>query len=152
MNLSEHFTLEELSYSATAVRKGLDNTPPESIIANMTLVAEALEKVRAHFGQPIHITSCYRSPSVNVAVGGSMTSAHRFGLAADFEVNGVPNIEVCRAIPGILPDFDQVIYEFGPTGWVHLGLSHDKGRAEELTAVKQGKKTVYKPGIQDLWG
>jgi len=149
--LTEHFTLEELTRSTTAVRKGLDNTPPPEIVANMTRVAQALEKVRAHFGQPVRVTSCYRSPSVNVAVGGSLTSAHRFGLAADFEVAGIAHADVCRAIPELVPEFDQVIYEFGPTGWVHLGLSSNGGRGEQLTAVKQGRRTVYKPGIQELW-
>lgn len=147
--LTEHFSVEEMSHSETASRKGLDNTPPPELVANMLRVAEALEKVRAHFDRPVRVTSCYRSPAVNKAVGGSPTSAHRFALAADFEVDGVANIEVCRAIPVILVDFDQVIYEFGPTGWVHLGLSGAgrPTRRQSLTAVKRGGKTVYLPGI-----
>lgn len=150
--ITEHFSIEEMTRSEAAQRKGLDNTPPPPIIENIRRVAEALEKVRAHYGRPIHVTSCYRSPSVNLAVGGSLTSAHRFGLAADFEVDGVDNIEVCRDIPAILIDFDQVIYEFGPSGWVHLGLASEEKstRRQSLTAVKDGKKTVYKPGIQDI--
>lgn len=148
--LTDHFSIEELSHSETAIRKGLDNTPPPEIIANMRKVAEVLERIRAHYGRPIHVTSCYRSPSVNLAVGGSLTSAHRSAMAADFEVDGVANIEVCRAIPVIIPEFDQVIYEFGPTGWVHIGLAREP-RCQSLTAVKVDKKTVYKPGIQDLW-
>lgn len=148
--ITEHITLEELTRSATAIRRGLDNTPPESLLPNMKRVAEALEVVRTHFGKPIKVTSCYRSPQVNIAVGGSMTSAHRYALAADFEVDGIANIDVCRAIPSILPEFDQIIYEFGPTGWVHLGLSGSgSGRGEQLSAVKQGKKTVYLPGIEE---
>jgi len=151
-HLTEHFTLEELCYSATAVRKGLDNTPTPAVLANMEKVAAALEIIRAHFDRPIKVTSCYRSPAVNLAVGGSMTSAHRYGLAVDFEVQGVEHFDVCIAIPHLIPDFDQCIYEFGPSGWVHLGLSNNGGRGQCLTAVKEGKRTVYKPGIQALWG
>lgn len=144
--LTEHFTVEEMTRSATATRLGLDNTCPEELRGNMLKVAQALEKIREHYGAPIHVTSCYRSPSVNKAVGGSPTSAHRFAFAADFEVSGVPNIEVCRAIPNIIPDFDQIIYEFGPSGWVHLGFSSNP-RHQHLSAIKRSGKTVYLPGI-----
>lgn len=151
MNLSPHFTLAELIYSPTAVRFGLDNTPPEDLIPNLRLVAGALEVVRAHFGAPIHANSGYRAPAVNHAVGGSPTSAHRFGLAADFTVQGVANIDVCRWIEAATMAFDQVIYEFGPEGWVHLGLA-EKPRHQALTAVKEHGQTIYKAGIQNLWG
>jgi len=149
--ITEHFTLEELTRSATALRLGLDNTLPTQHFRNVELVASALEKIRAHFDRPIRVTSCFRSKSVNKAVGGSPTSAHCAAMAVDFEVVGVPNIAVCLAVPGLIPEFDQVIYEFGPTGWVHLGLAHKAPRHQELTAVKVGGKTVYKPGILDLW-
>lgn len=149
--LTEHFTLEELSRSTTAVRQGLDNTPPAKLVPNLKRVAEHLEIVRAHFGRPVNVYSGYRSPAVNKAVGGSATSAHRFGLAADFVVQGVSNREVCEWIQKNLADFDQVIYEFGPKGWVHLGLAA-KARKQALTAVKENGKTVYKPGIQELRG
>jgi len=149
--LTEHFTLEELSRSSTAVRQGLDNTPPANLLPNLKRIAEHLEIVRAHFGWPITVYSGYRSPAVNEAVGGSKTSAHRFGLAADFVVQGVPNRKVCEWIRDNLKDFDQVIYEFGPKGWVHLGLAA-KPRKQALTAVKENGKTVYKPGIRELWG
>lgn len=150
--VTENFTLEELTRSATGLRLGLDNTLPSQFLRNAELVAEALERVRAYFGgKPVRVTSFYRSKAVNAAVGGSLTSAHMAAMAADFEVSGVPNIEVCRSIPEIIPEFDQVIYEFGPTGWVHLGLTHELPRQQLLTAVKLGGKTVYKPGILDLW-
>lgn len=144
--ITEHFSLEELAHSEAALRRGLDNTIPAELMANVRRVAQALELVRAHFGKPIHVTSCYRSPSVNLAVGGSLTSAHRFALAADFEIPGVPNIEVCRALPQIISDFDQIIYEFGPTGWVHVGLG-DHPRRQLLSAVKKNGKTIYLPGL-----
>lgn len=150
--ITGNFTLEELTRSATGLRLGLDNTLPAQFLRNAEQVAEALERVRAYFGgKPVRVTSCYRSKAVNAAVGGSLTSSHMAAMAADFEVSGVPNIEVCRSIPEIIPEFDQVIYEFGPTGWVHLGLTHELPRHQLLTAVKLGGKTVYKPGILDLW-
>jgi hypothetical protein len=150
--LTGNFTLEELTRSATGLRLDLDNTLPTQFLRNAEQVAEALERVRAYFGdKPVRITSCYRSKAVNTAVGGSHTSVHMAAMAADFEVSGVPNIDVCRSIPEIIPEFDQVIYEFVPTGWVHLGLTHELPRHQLLTAVKLGGRTVYKPGILDLW-
>lgn len=145
--LTQHFTEKEMTRSETAVRLGLSNACPADMKANLKRVADALEIVRAHYGLPLHVSSCYRSPEVNKAVGGSPTSAHRFGCACDFEIPGVPNIDVCRKIPELLPDFDQVIYEFGPSGWVHLGLRTKSPRRQMLSAVKVARKTVYLPGI-----
>jgi len=145
MNLTKNFTLAEMSRSATAIRLGIDNTIPTDLIENARLVCHALEKIRAYYASPIKVTSCYRSGALNKAVGGSKTSDHCEALAVDFEVIGVPNAEVCRAIPAILGSFDQIIYEFGPEGWVHLGLGGT--RLEQLTAVKENGKTVYKRGI-----
>lgn len=151
-HITDHFTIDELTRSATALRLGLDNTLPAQFFRNVVKVAEALERIRAYFGgKPIRVSSCFRSKSVNAAVGGSLTSAHCAAMAADFEVHGIPHIEVCRAIPEIIPEFDQVIYEFGPTGWVHLGLAHQAPRHQLLTACKIHDKTVYRQGIQDLW-
>jgi len=145
MNLTKNFTLEEMSRSATAIRLGIDNTIPTDLIENARLVCHALEKIRAYYARPIKVTSCYRSPALNKAVGGSKTSDHCEAQAVDFEVVGVPNVEVCQAIPDILGSFDQIIYEFGPEGWVHLGIGGI--RLEKLTAVKENGKTVYKRGI-----
>jgi len=146
MKITEHFSLSEMERSETATRHGIENHIPDELMPNVRRVADALETIRAHYGAPIHVTSCYRSPEVNKAVGGSQTSAHRFASAADFEVQGVPNIEVCRAIPQLIPDFDQVIYEFGPSGWVHLGFAKEP-RRQQLSAVKRDGKTKYLPGI-----
>lgn len=151
MNLTEHFTLAELTRSNTALRLGLDNTPPTWIVANLRLMAHALELVRFHYGVPIKVYSGYRSAEVNQACGGSQRSRHKVGLAADFTVPGIPVIEVCRWIAANLTGWDQVIYEFGPGGWVHFGLGDDRRpvRHQTLSAVKQGGKTVYLPGIQE---
>jgi zinc D-Ala-D-Ala carboxypeptidase len=150
-NLDEHvtlhFTWRELLTSSTAVRYHIDNTPDnDAIYANMCRVAEALEVIRAHFDRPIRVISCFRAPAVNIVCGGSPTSAHKTGSAADFTVQGIANIEVCRTIPLIFKDWDQIIYEFGPEGWIHLGLAA-KPRHDELTAVKVEGKTAYKQGI-----
>jgi len=148
MQVTEHFSFEELTRSAAARQHDLDNTPPSHLMENMKLTAEALEQVRAHFGKPVLVTSCYRSPEVNSAVGGSPTSAHRYALAADFTVQGVPNLEVIQFIYYHLKGFDQVIEEFGQ--WIHLGLSLKAPRGQALTAVKVAGKTVYKPGIPGI--
>jgi hypothetical protein len=147
MNLTKHFTLAEMQTSNTATRLGLNNTIPPELIPNARLVAEKLEVVRAAFGKPVRVHSCYRAPSVNAAVGGSATSAHRFALAADFTIPGVSVLEVCRWCAENITDFDQVIYEFGEGGWIHLGFRKENPRKEILTAAKQNSRTVYTKGL-----
>ena len=147
MKLTEHFTTEEFERSSTAIRLGLDNTIPEEIMPNAKLMAATLETIRAKFSRPIRVTSCYRSPEVNKAVGGSPKSAHLNALAVDFTVEGFDNRRVCEILKTMLTNFDQIIYEFGESGWVHLGLSKTAPRGEVLSAVKEGGKTVYKKGI-----
>ena len=151
MNLTEHFTKEEFERSSTAIRKGMPNICPPELLSNMLDVANHLEIIRAYYDAPIHILSVYRSEAVNKAVGGSKTSAHSFAHAADFEVAGVANIEVCRWIAENIKGFDQIIYEFGEAGWIHLGFTHGTPRGELLSATKEmvkGKlKTVYKGGL-----
>ena len=149
MKLTEHFTKAEMERSSTAIRLGLDNICPASLVPNMVAVAVNLEIIRAHFDKPIHVTSCYRSPAVNAAVGGSATSAHRSAHAADFEVHGVANIDVCKWVSKNIPDFDQIIYEFGPSGWCHIGFTSGQPRKQLLSAVKIKNRTVYKKGLVD---
>ncbi len=152
MNLTDHFSFEEFERSETATRKGLDNHIPDGLIPNAQRVAEALEVIRTYYNdRVIRVSSGYRSQEVNRAIGGSKTSAHCFAEAADFTIQGVDNITVCREIPDIVYDFDQVIYEFGPTGWVHLGISKTM-RKQLLTAIKRGGKTVYLSGIVEGGG
>lgn len=143
--MTEHFTLEELSRSETATRKGIDNSIPYEYLPNAKRVAETLEIIRAHFG-PVRVTSCYRGVELNRIIGGSPTSAHCRAMAADFEVPSYANIDVARWCADNLKNYDQIIYEFGPSGWVHIGLA-DKPRRQLLTAVKRAGKTVYLPGI-----
>lgn len=145
--LTEHFTLGEMTRSSTAVRRGIPNVPSADNVAALTLLcARVLEPVRAHFGRPVRVTSGYRAPRVNVSVGGSATSQHCLGEAADFTVLGVPNIEVCRWIAEHLA-FDQLIYEFGEAGWVHCSFSAHRARGDVRSARKRGGKTVYLPGL-----
>ena len=124
--MTEHFTAEELSRSETATRKGIDNSIPHEYLSNAKRVAETLEIIRAHFGT-IRVTSCYRGVELNRIIGGSPTSAHCRAMAADFEIDGQANIDVARWCADNIKNYDQVIYEFGPSGWVHIGLA-DKPR------------------------
>ena len=121
-HLSEHFTLEELTASSAAVRLKLDNTPGPEVLAALTRAAQFMEDVReALDNKPIRITSGYRSPAVNKAIGGVPTSAHCFGHAIDFQCPsfGTP-YDVCQRIleAGIL--FDQLIHEYG--SWTHISF------------------------------
>jgi putative chitinase len=153
-NLSEHFSLKEMTRSETATRKGIDNTPNPEHLHNLTLVCKnILEPVRNHFGKPVQINSAYRGPKLNAAVGGSSKSQHCNGEAVDFEIDGLPNPELAKWVTENC-DFDQVILEFydpkeGPnSGWVHASYSSTgKQRRQILTAVMEKGKTVYKPGF-----
>ena len=86
MRITPHFTLDEMTVSQLAAREGLDNNPPAEARANLQLLCNALEQVRALFGAPVIVSSGYRSPAVNQRIGGTLTSKHLQGLAADFTV------------------------------------------------------------------
>ena len=149
--LTPHFSLEEFLVSETAARRGIPNTPDDAALANLKRLADVLEAVRTRLGTPLLITSGYRSPELNAAVGGSQNSAHMRGLAADFHCPGYGNpLQVCQAISAMdLLDvpFDQLIHEFGL--WVHLGLVpiDQARRAQLLTAVRDADATVYLTGL-----
>ena len=121
MQVTPHFSLQELTVSNAAQKLHLVNNPPAGALANMqNLCNGILEKVRAHYGKPVSILSCYRSPDVNKAVGGSADSQHVTGEAADFIVKGVANKDVAEWIIENL-DYDQVILDAYSDGqnWVH---------------------------------
>lgn len=151
-NISTHITLAEAIKSQTATRKGIDNTPTEEHLVNMKYLAETVfEPLRAHFNKPLGISSFYRGPKLNKAVGGSATSQHVNGQAMDIDgdiFSGVSNSEIYEYIKNNLP-FDQLIWEFGTDknpDWVHVSICKDgKNRKQLLKAVKQGTKTVYLP-------
>ena len=134
MILTEHFTLDELVASEIAARQGIDNEPGVEVIANLRVLADGLEQVRAVLGQPIHITSGYRCPALNQAVGGAPGSAHVRGLAADLICPRFgPPLAVCRAIAEAGIEFDQLIHEFGR--WTHIAFpeGYALARREQLT-------------------
>lgn len=151
MKLSSNFTLSELCKSETAARKGIDNTPPEDVINNLTCLCDmVLQKVRNKLGV-VMVTSGYRSPELNRTIGGSVTSDHCKGLAADFEVVGFDNKELALWIKDNLV-FKQLILEFYEegqpnSGWVHCSFEEGNNKSEVLRAVKDGKKTVYLQGL-----
>jgi len=153
MNLSANFTLKELTKSDTATRLGLDNTPGEAEIENLkTLCENVLQRVRDHFGKSVTVNSGYRSPESNAAVGGSKTSDHCKGQAADIEIEGIPNPELAQWIMDNC-DYTQLILEFYTqgqpnSGWVHVSYDPDNLKMQELTAVKVAGKTQYLPGLQ----
>ena len=133
MNLSPNFTLEELTASEVAQRKGLDNTPNATEVANLVRTAELLEKVRALLGKPILVNSAFRSKAVNDAVGSKDTSQHRIGCAADIRVPGMTPKEVVRAcIDGGIP-FDQIIEEF--SSWTHISVPNTKEQQPRRQAL-----------------
>lgn len=152
MNLSHNFTLQELIKSHEAVRKGLDNAPSQEVISNLQELSNmVLQPVRDHFDKSVTVNSGYRSPEVNTAVGGSKTSDHCKGQAADIEIAGVPNAELAEWIRDNLA-FTQVILEFytqgiPDSGWVHVSYNPANLKKQSLTAVKQDGKTVYLQGL-----
>ena len=144
MNLTEHFTLEELTFSPTAERQKINNTPPLEAVAHLTTLAEGLEKVRALLGGPIRISSGYRSPELNAAIRGARNSAHMAGYAADFTCPSFGNPkDVVRAIAASAIEFDQCIYD---GTWVHISFDPDM-RRQVLTAHFGQGGTTYTEGV-----
>ena len=145
MQLTPHFSLEELTVSPTAARLGIDNTPTPEALHNLKALARGLELVRALLLNPLHISSGYRCAALNKAVGGASFSAHVLGYAADFVCPqfGRP-FEIVRAIADSGIPFDQLINE---QTWVHFscepGMRHEvltahfnaRGRASYVSGV-----------------
>ena len=143
--LSEHFTLEELTFSATAQRKQIDNKPPAEVLDNMKRLAAGLEEVRAALGnKPMRINSGYRSPKLNRAVGGARLSAHMAGYAADFVCPdfGSP-LKIVKALAATGIQFDKLIQE---GTWVHISFAPE-ARRQLLTAHFGPNGTSYTEGV-----
>ncbi len=145
MNLTRHFTLEEFIHSDMARSLKIDNTPPEDMIPTMIITCKGLERIRALVGHPIVITSGYRSPKLNRAVGGTSESQHMFGEAADIVCPDYgPVYKFAKFIQGNAEEigFDQLIKEQNNFNkeWVHVSFSF-KARSEVLTMTKFGLKT-----------
>jgi hypothetical protein len=152
MQLTNNFSLKELTVSDVAVRKGIDNTPNDECIANLKLLAEnILQPIREFYEKPVKVNSAYRSPDVNTAVGGSKTSDHCKGQAADIEIAGVDTADLANYIADTYK-FTQIILEFytpgvSDSGWVHVSYDPKNLKCETLTATKKDGKTVYLKGF-----
>jgi len=155
MQLTKNFSLSELTRSEAAARKGVDNTPPPEAVENLRALAEkVLQPLRDAVGKPMRVNSAYRGPEANKAVGGSKTSQHMTGEAADIEFDGFDNKKLAEKIVALKLPFDQLILEFYKpgdpnSGWVHV--SHKRGgpqRGEVLRAVALKGKTAYLPGLE----
>ena len=152
MKLTPNFSLSEMTKSDTALRLDMDNTPNAAQVENLkTLCEKVLQPVRDHFGKGVKVNSGFRHPQVNAAVGGSTTSDHCKGMAADIEIPGVANGDLAQWIVDNL-EFRQVILEFytpgvPDSGWVHVSFNPEDNKKQVLTAAKQRGKTVYLEGL-----
>ena len=151
MKLTENFSLNELTKSQTAERKGIDNTPSAEHQENLKSLCEMiLQPIRDHFGQVVSVSSGYRSPELCVAIGSSTQSQHAKGEASDFEIFGVSNKELADYIDQNL-DYDQLILEYWKgedepnSGWVHCSYTNGSNRKQYLRAYKENGSTKYEP-------
>jgi len=134
MNLTPHFSLDELTASESAERNGWDNTPTDAELENLKRLADMLEQVKVVLGgKPIMINSAFRSKKVNDAVGSKDTSQHRLGCAADLRVPGMTPDEVVRKIVASGISFDQVIREFDR--WTHISVPNSVDTAPRKQAL-----------------
>ena len=139
MNLSPHFTLDELTHTD---HRELDNTPTQDEISNLQRLANFLEEVKTVLGgKPIMVNSAFRSKQVNDAVGSKDTSQHRIGCAADIRVPAMTPDQVVRAVIASGIGYDQVIREFDR--WTHISIPNQEGgtpRKQALIIDKQGTR------------
>ena len=152
MRLSKNFTLGELTKSQTATRHGIDNTPSLATIDNLqALVDNVLQPIRDHFGRPVTISSGFRNHEINKLIGGSDTSHHSRGMAADFEIMGMDNKKLAEWVRDNMK-FTQLILEFYTdgdpnSGWVHVAYDPDDLRQQVLRARKVNGRTTYSVGL-----
>jgi zinc D-Ala-D-Ala carboxypeptidase len=152
MQLTNNFSLAEMVKSDTALRHDMDNTPGETEIENLKRLCEkVLQPIREHFKTGVKVNSGFRHPEVNAKVGGSKTSDHCKGQAADIEIPGIPNADLAVWIMDNLT-YTQLILEFytpgvPDSGWVHVSYDPANLKKQNLTATKKDGKTVYLPGL-----
>ena len=146
MNLSQNFSLRELTKSQTAERKGISNEPSEEHIENLKLLCtKILQPIRNEWGV-VSISSGYRSQALCEAIGSKITSQHARGQAADFECYNVDNNKLFNwAINNV--EFDKAILEFytgdPDSGWLHMSYNEDNNRGETLRAFRENNKVSY---------
>ena len=152
MKLTANMTLDELTKSQTAERKGINNNPSPQQIENLkALAVNILQPIRSHFDKPLIISSGFRCAQLCIEIGSKITSQHVADddcAAADFEIPGVDNRELAIWIKNEL-EFDQLILEFyrdnEPTsGWIHCSYSTNHNRNQSLRAMRENGKVVYK--------
>lgn len=150
MKLTQNFSLEELTRSDTAERKGIDNSPTAEHIHNLAALCEnVLQPLRDKVKHSIRVTSGYRSEKLNNAIGGSKTSEHSFGKAADIKliIDGENKSELLYlSILEMGIPFRQMIWEFGDEetpSWVHISFNKEDNKKQTLRAYKEKGKTKY---------
>lgn len=129
--LTKNFSLLELTKSETAAKRGILNDPTPEALKNLErLATDVLQPIREKYGHPIKVNSAYRGPKLNAAVGGSKTSSHMVGLAADIEATSGSNADLFRLIKGMIDsgeiEVSQLIWEYGTKkepGWVHVAAT-----------------------------
>jgi zinc D-Ala-D-Ala carboxypeptidase len=148
MNISEHISMKEALRSNTAERLGINNMPDNDTLITMQITAQHIfEPLRNHFNEPIYISSFYRSPELNKAIGGSTSSQHCIGEAIDIDdvYSKASNVDFFNYIKDKL-EFDQLIWEFGDDenpAWVHVSYALGKNRMLILKAIKENGRTKY---------
>ncbi len=152
MQLSPNFFLDEFTRSEVAARLGREVTVEVGSVVHRNLLrlcADVLQPLRDALG-PIPVTSGYRPRWLNEYIGGSPTSAHLQGLAADIVAAGRTPLEVARAVVALGLPVDQVIHEYGR--WAHVAIPADgeSARGEALTAVHDGGRTICLPGLLSM--
>ncbi len=147
MKLSANFSLYEFTRSQTATRRQIDNTPDNQTLVNLVHLAQALQAVRSACGdRSITVSSGYRSVELNRAIGGSATSHHCKGLAADFTVSGISVADTVNIIRGAGVPYSQLIDEF--SSWVHFAIHplNESLQGEYMLARKVNGQTEYRVG------
>lgn len=144
MQLTAHFSLEEFTLSSAALALGIENKPTPEHIKNLQNLANQMEKVRELFNKVLEITSAYRNPQVNKAVGGVPNSAHALGYAADFHVHGMDDLAAAKVIRDSGLEFDQLIYE--KNRCVHLSV--DPQLRQQVLRQPGGPNTKVFKGLE----
>lgn len=137
--MSKYFTMSEMTYSATARKKGIDNSPNAEIKSHLEELMEVLDRIREDWGSPIIVSSGYRCERLNKVIGGAKNSAHLYGYAADLQPKNGENKKFLRFLEQWVLNnqqpWDQIISEYpvnGVPAWIHFGLKNGKGEQRRM--------------------